>query len=167
MSDIAIFLRWDQSALIFLISLAGSSNTWNLSHFAQLRSKTCNSSEAVVGWTTNGRTMTTDISVGVRWDPIHNQEVIEDYEFDYDGGNSSSRLFERSRIKALAGESIFRIGRRWLNPEYFHMIIDLETGFLLVYFMLRRVMIFFINLIFTALGILIRVAFSNASLEIR
>ena len=48
--------------------------------------------------------MTTDISVGVRWDPIHNQEVIEDYEFDYDGGNSSSRLFERSRIKALAGE---------------------------------------------------------------
>lgn len=56
--------------------------------------------------------MTTDISVGVRWDPIHNQEVIEDYEFDYDGGNSSSRLFERSRIKALAGESIFRIGRR-------------------------------------------------------
>ena len=53
--------------------------------------------------------MTTDISVGVRWDPIHNQEVIEDYEFDYDGGNSSSRLFERSRIKALAGESIFRI----------------------------------------------------------
>ena len=53
--------------------------------------------------------MTTDISVGVRWDPIHNQEVIEDYEFDYDGGNSSSRLFERSRIKALAGESNFRI----------------------------------------------------------
>ena len=53
--------------------------------------------------------MTTDISVGVRWDPIHNQEVIEDYEFDYDGGNSSSRLFERSRIKALAGESIIRI----------------------------------------------------------
>ena len=48
--------------------------------------------------------MTTDISVGVRWDPINQQnEVIEDYEFDYDGGNSSSRLFERSRIKALAG----------------------------------------------------------------
>ena len=48
--------------------------------------------------------MTTDISVGVRWDPINQQnEVIEDFEFDYDGGNSSSRLFERSRIKALAG----------------------------------------------------------------
>ena len=48
--------------------------------------------------------MTTDISVGVRWDPIAQQhEVVEDYEFDYDGGNSSSRLFERSRIKALAG----------------------------------------------------------------
>ena len=46
--------------------------------------------------------MTTDISVGVRWDPIGNQDVIEDYEFEYEGGNSSSRLFERSRIKALA-----------------------------------------------------------------
>ena len=48
--------------------------------------------------------MTTDISVGVRWDPISQHEVIEEYEFDYDGGNSSSRLFERSRIKALAGK---------------------------------------------------------------
>ena len=45
--------------------------------------------------------MTTEISVGPRWDPITQQEVIEDYECD--GGNSSSRLFERSRIKALAG----------------------------------------------------------------
>jgi hypothetical protein len=51
--------------------------------------------------------MTTDISVGVRWDPIAQHEVIEDYEFDYDGGNSSSRLFERSRIKALAGNLFF------------------------------------------------------------
>lgn len=54
--------------------------------------------------------MTTDISVGVRWDPIKQEEVIED--FDYDGGNSSSRLFERSRIKALAGE--WQLG---LRPE--------------------------------------------------
>lgn len=46
--------------------------------------------------------MTTDISVSVRWDPATQQEVIDDY--DYDGGNSSSRLFERSRIKALAGD---------------------------------------------------------------
>ena len=53
--------------------------------------------------------MTTDISVGVRWDPIANHEVIEDYEFEYDGGNSSSRLFERSRIKALAGKTIIPI----------------------------------------------------------
>lgn len=53
--------------------------------------------------------MTTDISVGVRWDPIGNQDVIEDYEFEYDGGNSSSRLFERSRIKALAGKEIMRL----------------------------------------------------------
>lgn len=47
--------------------------------------------------------MTTDISI-VRWDPSQNgQEIID--EFEYDGGNSSSRLFERSRIKALAGKS--------------------------------------------------------------
>jgi len=57
--------------------------------------------------------MTTDISVGVRWDPLAQQQDgggqgqnNEEYEFDYDGGNSSSRLFERSRIKALAGELI-------------------------------------------------------------
>lgn len=48
--------------------------------------------------------MTTDISVGVRWDPLNPPENPEEYEYDYDGGNSSSRLFERSRIKALAGE---------------------------------------------------------------
>ncbi len=47
--------------------------------------------------------MTTDISVGVHWDPLKQQEVPDEFEFDYDGGNSSSRLFERSRIKALAG----------------------------------------------------------------
>lgn len=46
--------------------------------------------------------MTTDISVNVRWDPQTQQDIYEDIE--YDGGNSSSRLFERSRIKALAGE---------------------------------------------------------------
>lgn len=47
--------------------------------------------------------MTTDISV-VRWDPSQGpgSEYIDEYE--YDGGNSSSRLFERSRIKALAGK---------------------------------------------------------------
>lgn len=47
--------------------------------------------------------MTTDISV-VRWDPSQGNagEYIDDYE--YDGGNSSSRLFERSRIKALASK---------------------------------------------------------------
>lgn len=47
--------------------------------------------------------MTTDISVNVRWDP-ETQKEIEDFEYDYDGGNSSSRLFERSRIRALADE---------------------------------------------------------------
>ena len=48
--------------------------------------------------------MTTDISV-VRWDPSQGPDYIEDFE--YDGGNSSSRLFERSRIKALAGKLSF------------------------------------------------------------
>lgn len=50
--------------------------------------------------------MTTDISV-VRggWDPTLQQEIVDEYE--YDGGNSSSRLFERSRIKALAGTLSF------------------------------------------------------------
>ena len=49
--------------------------------------------------------MTTDISM-VRWDPSvpGQQDILEEYE--YDGGNSSSRLFERSRIKALAGKAI-------------------------------------------------------------
>lgn len=47
--------------------------------------------------------MTTDISVNVRWDP-ETQKEVEDFEYDYDGGNSSSRLFERSRIRALADE---------------------------------------------------------------
>lgn len=41
--------------------------------------------------------MTTDISV--RYDPITQTEITD----EYDGGNSSSRLFERARIKALAG----------------------------------------------------------------
>jgi spectrin beta len=40
--------------------------------------------------------MTTDIGV-VRWE--------DGEDFEYDGGNSSSRLFERSRIRALAGET--------------------------------------------------------------
>lgn len=47
--------------------------------------------------------MTTDISLN-RWDPSLPQEIVDDYE--YDGGNSSSRLFERSRIKALAGKCL-------------------------------------------------------------
>ena len=58
--------------------------------------------------------MTTDISVGVRWDPLNGQEGNghqngEEFDFEYDGGNSSSRLFERSRIRALAGEISFSI----------------------------------------------------------
>ena len=49
--------------------------------------------------------MTTDISVQrTGWDPTLQQEIVDEYE--YDGGNSSSRLFERSRIKALAGKFV-------------------------------------------------------------
>lgn len=47
-------------------------------------------------------TMTTDISV-VRWDQSLQQDIPQEI-VEYDGGNSSSRLFERSRIKALAGK---------------------------------------------------------------
>ncbi len=74
--------------------------------------------------------MTTDISVGVRWDPLNQdgqQQGEGDYEFDYDGGNSSSRLFERSRIKALAGEQrvkalsiVFVLERGSLFVLYLH-----------------------------------------------
>ena len=57
-----------------------------------------------------GTDMTTDVSVGVRWDPLNqSNEGNEEFEFDYDGGNSSSRLFERSRIKALAGKKHSKI----------------------------------------------------------
>lgn len=42
--------------------------------------------------------MTTDISV--RYDPMTQNDTNNE---DYDGGNSSSRLFERARIRALAG----------------------------------------------------------------
>ena len=48
--------------------------------------------------------MTTDIAADrlMRWDPSGTTGGdMEEYE--YDGGNSSSRLFERSRIRALAG----------------------------------------------------------------
>lgn len=43
--------------------------------------------------------MTTDISA--HYDPITHTDILID---EYDGGNSSSRLFERARIKALAGK---------------------------------------------------------------
>lgn len=63
--------------------------------------------------------MTTDISV-VRggWDPTLQQEIVDEYE--YDGGNSSSRLFERSRIKALAGAKLYRFYFVFYNyPPFF------------------------------------------------
>lgn len=76
--------------------------------------------------------MTTDISVNVRWDP-ETQKEIEDFEYDYDGGNSSSRLFERSRIRALADERETvqkKTFCKWVNSHLIRAnckIVDLYT----------------------------------------
>lgn len=72
--------------------------------------------------------MTTDISVNVRWDPQLQQDIIEDLE--YDGGNSSSRLFERSRIKALAGKIIhFLIIALSVSIRYGFLTVDCHPHF--------------------------------------
>lgn len=71
--------------------------------------------------------MTTDISV-VRggWDPTLQQEIVDEYE--YDGGNSSSRLFERSRIKALAGTKLFQFS--FLIVSFIYILLHLSFMFL-------------------------------------
>uniref|UniRef100_A0AAR5QGN6 Spectrin beta chain, non-erythrocytic 2 n=2 Tax=Dendroctonus ponderosae TaxID=77166 RepID=A0AAR5QGN6_DENPD len=67
----------------------------------------------------------------VRWDPSLQQQIEEDYE--YDGGNSSSRLFERSRIKALADERESvqkKTFQKWVNSHLVRVnsrITDLYT----------------------------------------
>lgn len=70
----------------------------------------------------------------VRWDPsqVPGQEIMDDYE--YDGGNSSSRLFERSRIKALAGNFFFIIK----NPDHFphHTIVHIEYYTIAIFFVI-------------------------------
>ncbi|XP_049795155.1 spectrin beta chain isoform X2 [Schistocerca nitens] len=83
--------------------------------------------------------MTTDISI-VRWDPSLQQEIVEDYE--YDGGNSSSRLFERSRIKALADERESvqkKTFQKWVNSHLVRvscrisdLYVDLRDGKMLL-----------------------------------
>ncbi|XP_046599297.1 spectrin beta chain isoform X3 [Neodiprion lecontei] len=85
--------------------------------------------------------MTTDISV-VRggWDPTLQQEIVDEYE--YDGGNSSSRLFERSRIKALAGERESvqkKTFQKWVNSHLVRcscrigdLYVDLRDGKMLI-----------------------------------
>ncbi|XP_076171630.1 spectrin beta chain isoform X4 [Ptiloglossa arizonensis] len=85
--------------------------------------------------------MTTDISVvrGV-WDPTLQQEIVDEYE--YDGGNSSSRLFERSRIKALAGERELvqkKTFQKWVNSHLVRcscrigdLYVDLRDGKMLI-----------------------------------
>jgi spectrin beta len=80
--------------------------------------------------------MTTDIAVGIRWDPATQQEIIDEY--DYDGGNSSSRLFERSRIKALADEREIvqkKTFQKWVNSHLMRvnckisdLYLDLRDG---------------------------------------
>ncbi|XP_039294197.1 spectrin beta chain isoform X2 [Nilaparvata lugens] len=83
--------------------------------------------------------MTTDISM-VRWDPTLQQELVDDYE--YDGGNSSSRLFERSRIKALADERESvqkKTFQKWVNSHLVRvnsrigdLYVDLRDGKMLL-----------------------------------
>jgi spectrin beta len=77
--------------------------------------------------------MTTDISVGVRWDPLNgangDQPMEGDFEFEYDGGNSSSRLFERSRIRALAGQ--------YFRNKLTVLLLPGTTGAILLVFFLR------------------------------
>ncbi|XP_024081152.1 spectrin beta chain isoform X3 [Cimex lectularius] len=82
--------------------------------------------------------MTTDISVS-RWDPAV-PEIVDDYE--YDGGNSSSRLFERSRIKALADERESvqkKTFQKWVNSHLVRvhcrisdLYLDLRDGKMLI-----------------------------------
>ncbi|CAH0387321.1 unnamed protein product [Bemisia tabaci] len=85
--------------------------------------------------------MTTDISM-VRWDPSvpGQQDILEEYE--YDGGNSSSRLFERSRIKALADERESvqkKTFQKWVNSHLVRvnsrigdLYLDLRDGKMLI-----------------------------------
>ncbi|XP_037873168.2 spectrin beta chain isoform X9 [Bombyx mori] len=85
--------------------------------------------------------MTTDISVS-RWDPSvgHGQEIID--EIEYDGGNSSSRLFERSRIKALADERESvqkKTFQKWVNSHLVRvgfrigdLYVDMRDGKMLI-----------------------------------
>lgn len=92
-----------------------------------------------------GAIMTTDISLA-RWDlnlpqtGQGHQENTEDYE--YDGGNSSSRLFERSRIKALADERESvqkKTFQKWVNSHLVRvssrigdLYLDLRDGKMLL-----------------------------------
>uniref|UniRef100_A0ABD2X9X6 Spectrin beta chain n=1 Tax=Trichogramma kaykai TaxID=54128 RepID=A0ABD2X9X6_9HYME len=85
--------------------------------------------------------MTTDISVQrTGWDSTLQQEIVDEYE--YDGGNSSSRLFERSRIKALAGERELvqkKTFQKWVNSHLVRcssrigdLYVDLRDGKMLI-----------------------------------
>ncbi len=47
----------------------------------------------------------TEIAPSTRWD--NQYDNINENEDDWEGGNNSAKLFERSRIKALAGTVVF------------------------------------------------------------
>ena len=84
--------------------------------------------------------MTTDIAARTPWDPSLGGPEIEEYE--YDGGNSSSRLFERSRIKALADERESvqkKTFTKWVNSHLVRanerigdLYLDLRDGKMLI-----------------------------------
>ncbi|KAJ8687026.1 hypothetical protein QAD02_022820, partial [Eretmocerus hayati] len=79
--------------------------------------------------------MTTDISVQrTGWDPALQQEIVDEYE--YDGGNSSSRLFERSRERELVQKKTFQ---KWVNSHLVRcsarigdLYVDLRDGKMLI-----------------------------------
>ncbi|KAK6634026.1 hypothetical protein RUM44_004633 [Polyplax serrata] len=130
--------RWLQ--FIFIAELVASNNSWELAltnytirHYQPRDNCRCQGSGVSVA-------MTTDISV-VRWDQTLPQDLTQEI-VEYDGGNSSSRLFERSRIKALADERESvqkKTFQKWVNSHLVRvscrigdLYVDLRDGKMLL-----------------------------------